>query len=73
MSFEEFNKAYDEALLPDNPDRFNLIAAATRFNIYNSPIWSGPGNIFVRAIVEECCRHVSESEKILIKQHFNID
>lgn len=73
MSFEEFNKAYDEALLPENPDRFNLIAASTRFNIYNSPIWSGTGNIFARAVVDECCQHVGEAEAIEIRRYFGME
>jgi hypothetical protein len=52
--FPEFDKAYDAVLLPDDADVFNYIAADTRFNIYNSPIWRVQGRKFVEAIVREC-------------------
>jgi len=52
--FPEFDKAYDTVLLPEDADRFNVLAAETRFNIYNSPIWRGTGRRFSHAIVQEC-------------------
>ena len=54
MNFPEFDAAYDTVLLPKDADRFNHIAAATRFNIYNSPIWRVQGKVFSHAIVQEC-------------------
>ena len=73
ICFDKFNEAYDAALLPDNPDKFNLIAAKTRFNIYNSPIWSGTGRLFALALIEECCQQVRTVEAEAIRKHFGID
>ena len=76
--FPEFDKAYDEALLPENPNRFNLIAAETRFNIFNSPIWKGTGQKFAEEIVRECVRVAnktvigSDAVGDAIKQNFGI-
>ncbi len=52
--FPEFDAAYDAVLLPEDADRFNHIAAATRFNIYNSPIWRVQGRKYSEAVVQEC-------------------
>ena len=52
--FPEFDRAYDTLLLPEDADRFNHIAAATRFNIYNSPIWRLQGRKFSQAVVQDC-------------------
>jgi hypothetical protein len=53
-NFPEFDSAYDTVLLPDDADRFNHIAAATRFNIYNSPIWRVQGRKYSEAIIQAC-------------------
>jgi hypothetical protein len=52
--FPDFDRAYDGILLPDDADVFNHIAARTRFNIYNSPIWRVQGRKFTEAVVREC-------------------
>lgn len=52
--FPEFDRAYEDILLPDDADIFNHIAAQTRFNIYNSPIWRIQGRTFSHAIIQEC-------------------
>ena len=52
--FPDFDESYRHVLLPDDADVFNYIAADTRFNIYNSPIWRVQGRRFVEAIVREC-------------------
>ena len=52
--FPDFDESYRHVLLPDDADVFNYIAADTRFNIYNSPIWRVQGRKFVEAIVREC-------------------
>lgn len=78
--FPEFDRAYNEILLPDDADRFNYIAAETRFNIYNSPIWRVQGRKFTEAIVKECCQMMIDLEAKYpanltvneIKKHFNI-
>lgn len=56
--FPEFDKAYDAMLLPDDADRFNHIAAETRFNIYNSPIWRTQGRKYSKAVVQECVNNL---------------
>ena len=53
-NFPDFDEAYDTVLLPDDADLFNHIAARTRFNIYNSPIWRTQGRKYSVAVVEEC-------------------
>lgn len=71
--FPEFDRAYDGILLPDDADRFNHIAAETRFNIYNSPIWRVQGRKFTEAVIEECCKMITDGLTVKeIKQHFNI-
>ena len=52
--FPEFQQAYNTVLLPDDADQFNHLAAATRFNIYNSPIWRVQGKVFSHAIIQAC-------------------
>ena len=72
--FPEFDKAYDAMLLPDDADRFNHIAAETRFNIYNSPIWRVQGRKFSHALIQECidqCFNDEDAERIA--RHFGID
>ena len=56
--FPEFDQAYDAVLLPDDADIFNHIAAGTRFNIYNSPIWRVQGRKYSVAVVEECINNL---------------
>ena len=58
--FPEFDKNYDAMLLPDDADRFNHIAAETRFNIYNSPIWRVQGRKFAEAVIRECAELVKD-------------
>jgi hypothetical protein len=71
--FPEFDRAYEAILLPEDADRFNHIAAETRFNIYNSPIWRVQGRKFTEAVVKECCRMMEGNLTVTeIKQHFNI-
>lgn len=74
--FPEFDAAYDAVLLPDDADRFNYIAAETRFNIYNSPIWRGSGRKFAEAIVKECAnialREDHDPYECILK-HFGVD
>ena len=52
--FPDFDEAYDSILLPEDADVFNRIAAQTRFNIYNSPIWRVQGRKYSEAVVQEC-------------------
>ena len=71
--FPEFDRAYEAILLPEDADRFNHIAAETRFNIYNSPIWRVQGRKFTEAVVKECCSMMEDNLTVTeIKQHFNI-
>jgi hypothetical protein len=56
--FPEFDAAYDTLLLPEDADRFNHIAAATRFNIYNSPIWRLQGRKYSEAVVQDCVNNL---------------
>jgi hypothetical protein len=71
--FPEFDKAYNEILLPEDADYFNHVAAATRFNIYNSPIWRVQGRKFAETVVKECCRMMEDNLTVEdIKQQFNI-
>jgi len=53
-NFPEFKQAYDTVLLPEDADVFNHLAADTRFNIYNSPIWRVQGRKFSEAIIQGC-------------------
>jgi len=74
--FSEFDQAYDAVLLPDDADRFNHIAAETRFNIYNSPIWRVQGRKYSVAVVQECIDHLrlngyDDAAEQLIK-HFGV-
>lgn len=52
--FPEFEKAYSQALLPDNPDQFDLLAAKANFSIYHSNLWHGTARRFAELIVEQC-------------------
>ena len=61
--FPEFDRAYDGILLPDDADVFNRIAAQTRFNIYNSPIWRVQGRKFTEAIIKECAYLVNDYQR----------
>jgi hypothetical protein len=75
--FPEFDAAYDTLLLPEDADRFNHIAAATRFNIYNSPIWRLQGRKFSQAIMQECVDNLflngyDDAANQLIK-HFGVE
>jgi len=54
--FPDFEKAYSQVLLPDNPDQFDLLAAKANFNIYHSNLWHGTAQRFAKLIVEECIR-----------------
>ena len=52
--FPEFDAAYKSMLLPENPDKFSLLAAQSNFNIYHNNLWHGTGQRFASAIVQEC-------------------
>jgi hypothetical protein len=54
--FPEFDAAYKSVLLPDNPDRFDLLAAEANFNVYHSDIWHGTARRFAELIVRECVK-----------------
>ncbi len=74
--FSEFDKAYEAILLPDDADVFNYIAASTRFNIYNSPIWRLQGRKYSEAVVQECVNNLrlngyDDAANQLIK-HFGV-
>ena len=72
-AFPEFDQVYEAILLPEDADRFNHIAAETRLNIYNSPIWRVQGRKFTEAVVKECCKMMEDNLTVTeIKQHFNI-
>jgi hypothetical protein len=79
--FPEFDAAYDAMLLPEDADRFNHIAAETRFNIYNSPIWRVQGRKFSHALIKECLsviedtndRHRRDYFAAKIREHFGIE
>lgn len=74
--FPKFNEAYESVLLPDDADVFNYIAAATRFNIYNSPIWRVQGRRFVEAIVRECadrCGSQADQRNLLKSFGFEVE
>lgn len=75
-NFPDFDEAYDTVLLPDDADLFNHIAARTRFNIYNSPIWRTQGRKYSVAVVEECVDNLrlngyDDAAEQLIK-HFGV-
>jgi hypothetical protein len=74
--FPEFDKAYEAILLPDDADVFNYIAASTRFNIYNSPIWRVQGRKFVEAVVRECadrCGSQADQRNLLKSFGFEVE
>ena len=72
--FPKFDEAYRHVLLPDDADVFNYIAADTRFNIYNSPIWRVQGRRFVEAIVRECAdRCGSQADQRNLLKSFGIE
>ena len=74
--FPEFERAYDTVLLPEDADRFNHIAAETRFNIYNSPIWRVQGRKFSEALVRECANIALREDHDpyeCILRHFGIE
>ena len=74
--FPDFDRAYDGILLPDDADVFNYIAADTRFNIYNSPIWRVQGRKFVEAIVRECadrCGSQADQKNLLTSFGFEAE
>lgn len=51
--FPEFDAAYKSALLPDNPDKFDLLAAEANFSVYHSDIWHGTARRFAELIVRD--------------------
>lgn len=78
--FPEFDKAYNTILLPENPDKFDLLAAQARFNIYHHDLWHGTGRRFAELIVKECANIVAKdmdydanwcNDKIL--KHFGVE
>ena len=74
--FPEFDKAYEAMLLPEDADVFNHIAARTRFNIYNSPIWRVQGRKFVEAVVRECadrCGSQADQRNLLKSFGFEVE
>ena len=52
--FPKFDAAYKSMLLPENPDRFSLLAAQANFNIYHNNLWHGTGLRFAESIVQAC-------------------
>ena len=52
--FPEFDAAYYSMLIPDNPDKFDLLAAKSNFNMYHHDLWRGTAQRFAREIVREC-------------------
>ena len=52
--FPEFDEVYYKVLLPENPNRFDILAANANFNIYHSDLWNGTGKRFAEMIVQEC-------------------
>ena len=74
--FPEFNEAYNRALLPDNPDQFDLLAAKAHFNIYHSDLWHGTARRFAEMIVMECANIALREEHDpyeCIKKHFGVE
>ena len=72
--FPDFDKAYDEMLLPEDADVFNRIAAETRFNIYNSPIWRVQGRKFAEAVIKECANRCgSQADQRNLLKSFGIE
>ncbi len=72
--FPEFDRAYKTVLLPENPDRFDLIAAEANFNMYHHDLWRGTAERFARMVVEEsikCCG--SQADKNNIRRHFGLN
>ena len=75
--FPDFDREYDAVLLPDDADVFNHIAARTRFNIYNSPIWRTQGRKYSVAVIQECIDNLflhgyDDAAEQLIK-HFGVE
>lgn len=86
--FPEFDRAYQTVLLPDNPDRFDQLAAQANFNVYHSDIWHGTAQRFAQSIVRECLtilnEHIKEDSREErdiylksfrqdLKQHFGVE
>ena len=77
--FPEFQEAYIRALLPDNPDQFDLLAAHANFSLYHSDLWHGTAQRFALSIVQECIRLCDQVDLAgaddcinSIKDHFGI-
>ena len=71
--FPDFDRAYYSVLLPDNPDRFDHIAAQTNFNIYHNDLWRGTARRFAEYIVEECAQCCgSQADKRAIQKRFGL-
>jgi hypothetical protein len=77
--FPEFDAAYNRMLLPDNPERFDILAANANFNIYHNDLWRGTARRFAESIVQECireCEYACDNDAFraaeAIKQHFGL-
>ena len=76
--YPKFDAAYDAMLIPEDADRFNHLAAQTRFNIYNSPIWREQGQLFSRAVIQDCVQTLrsngyDDAAQCLQDIHFGLD
>ena len=52
--FPEFDQAFKNALLPENPDQLDLLAAEANFGIYHNDLWRGVARRFGELIVRKC-------------------
>ena len=69
----DFDRAYYSVLLPDNPDRFDHIAAQANFNIYHNDLWRGTARRFAEYIVAECAQCCgSQADKKAIRKRFGL-
>lgn len=52
--FPEFQQRYETLLLPENPDRFDILASQANFTIYHHDLWNGVAKRFSEMIAAEC-------------------
>ena len=72
--FPEFDEVYYKVLLPENPNKFDIMAAKSNFNIYHHDLWIGTGKRFAEMIVNECikaCPH--EDGRNHIRKYFEVE
>jgi hypothetical protein len=71
--FPDFDSAWQSILLPDDPDKFDHIAAQANFNIYHNDLWRGTARRFAEYIVEECAQCCgSQADKRAIRKRFGL-